>query len=414
MLQSSDLEIIKRGHTNRLFGSSEYSQNSYHGDGLHYFDSKNGNNLYTTLLGGDYEFCFVSSFNEKSSNNQDSENNPELEIFTEIFRSIRTLINVNLDNFKPDDEAIRRIYFDASEFINKLDFKEIKIIEDFGPGNLHILILLLIRYKNGLYEISDIVLRECSIPHYTAQYLIIRYLSTLNEFKGIIETIEYAENYDKVNLISKSTNNLLIHHIPTWLSCEYLPDLTIYSNVLGEVAKHDLDLQMEIINKRYQNNKTIAINGGLFKAVTDARFNFGYGKGVGIDILESLSNKIEDLSSQINLSPPRYTITFNKNLPKNTLNNLSDLENLIENELKQKFPNSVWLDTVGIIINSQSIPVGENIFNCIKEVKREKNVLVVKGELNKEFLKKIEDADFKLHDIIQYSDYIYVLNLKND
>ena len=101
-------------------------------------------------------------------------------------------------------------------------------------------------------------------------------------------------------------------------------------------------------------------------------------------------------------------------MPKNTLNNLSDLENLIENELRQKFPNSVWIDTVGIIINSQSIPVGENIFNCIKEVKREKNVLVVKGELNKEFFKKIEDSDFKLYDIIQYSDYIYVLNLKND
>ena len=139
MLQLSDLEVIKRGHYNSVFGSSEYSQNSYHGDGLHYFDSKNGSSLYSTLLGGDYEFCFVSSFNEQSTKNGSAEKDLELEFFTKIFKSIRMLFNVNLDNCKPDDETIKRIYFDASEFINKIDFKEIKIVEDFGPGNLHLL-----------------------------------------------------------------------------------------------------------------------------------------------------------------------------------------------------------------------------------------------------------------------------------
>ena len=148
-------------------GNNEYLKYDYHGDGLRYFGSKNGSNLYSTLLGGDYEYCFVSSFKEKYKKNLSSEDNSEIVFFTEIFESIRTLLNVNFENCKPDLDSIRNFYYDASEFINKLDLNEIKIVEDFGPGNLHILILLLIRNLNGLNEITDIILRECSLPHYT-------------------------------------------------------------------------------------------------------------------------------------------------------------------------------------------------------------------------------------------------------
>ena len=78
MLQTSDLEVIKRGHLNRSFGNNEYLKYDYHGDGLRYFSSKNGSNLYSTLLGGDYEYCFVSSFKEKYRINLSSEDNTEI------------------------------------------------------------------------------------------------------------------------------------------------------------------------------------------------------------------------------------------------------------------------------------------------------------------------------------------------
>ncbi len=414
MLQTSDLEVIKRGHLNRSFGNNEYLKYDYHGDGLRYFASKNGSNLYSTLLGGDYEYCFVSSFKEKYRINLSSEDNTEILFFTEIFESIRTLLNVNSENCKPDSDLIRNIYYDASEFINKLDLNEIKIVEDFGPGNLHILILLLIRNINGLNEITDIILRECSLPHYTSQYLIIKYLSTIKEFKERLQSIEYGENYDKVDLIYKSHKKLIIHHIPTWLQCSYMPDLTIYSNVLGEITKDDLESQIRTITNRYAKNKTIVINGGLFKAITGAKYNFGYGTGVGVDTISRLSEEIEDLSFEVNLEPPRYSIMLNKNFKKGDITNLEELNTKIEDNLNQQYSDCVWIDENGIIIESKIAPLGESIFNYLNKEKKENYYFILKGELNKVFLNKFVDCNLKIADILQYSDYIYLLNLKND
>lgn len=412
MLQLSDLEVIKRGHLNRSFGNTEYLRHDYHGDGLRYFGSKNGSNLYPTLLGGDYPYCFASSPNNKFINHEKSDENLELDFFIEIFDSIRTLLNVDSENIKPNDEVIKNIYFDASEFINKLNLKGIKIVEDFGPGNLHILILLLIRYKNGINEITDIILRECSLPHYTAQFLIIKYLTTVKEFKGRIESIEYGENYDNVDLSKKSKNKLVIHHIPTWLNCEYLPDLTIYSNVLGEITKNDLEAQIQIISDRYKNNKTIVINGGLYKAITGAKYNFGYGTGVGVDLLSRLSNEIENLSSEVNLGPPRYTLILNKNLNKNKINNLNELNDLIENNLNNQFPDVVSFNETGTINSSKKAHSGKNIISYVNEEKKDKYKFIYKGELNKNLLNKFVDIGYKIENILQYSDYTYLLNIK--
>ena len=116
----------------------------------------------------------------------------------------------------------------------------------------------------------------------------------------------------------------------------------------------------------------------------------------------------------MNLDPPRYSITLNKNFKKADIKNLEELNTKIQDNLNKQFSECVWIDKNGIIVESKIAPLGESIFKYLNEEKKESCYLVLKGELNKIFLNKFVDCNFKIVDILQYSDYIYLLNLKND
>ena len=72
----------------------------------------------------------------------------------------------------------------------------------------------------------------------------------------------------------------------------------------------------------------------------------------------------------MNLDPPRYSITLNKNFKKADIKNLEELNTKIQDNLNKQFSECVWIDTIGII-ESKKAPLGESIFNYLNQEKKE-------------------------------------------
>jgi len=402
MLQIQNIERIRRANIGS-YGNNESGLYSYFGDRRNFFESDNGVGLFRLAMCGDKVFRY-------STAPQNPDCKDEYNLYESLFKSLLRLCTQSA-TLLYKHQSILDIYADASETLALAKLQGNNVL-DYGPGNLHIFLLLCLR-KAQLSTISYTAI-EASPVHYCLQNLIANYIADYDD--GSVSINEYIHNpwCIKINATDSFTSKILFNHAAAWqLSEESVFDTIILSEILSELPEFDLRKLLTIVGTCYEKGSSIIIANGLLKSLFIEELMYGVGGGSGIDILSFLQS--QGLShGKLSITNTGCRLVLSKELESLDPKSGGDLLREVESLIRREHPDAYWID-----INFHTIYSPGNEIDDVGEflqkrrlLEDERVLLLLRGEAGPTFMNSITARDLALKAVARYSEIHTLLLLE--